>query len=80
MIATKKVQNSLSLSLTLENSDPTVNSALNKTESLKKATKTNNYIGFCKTKLASSEKLTYYKHLDRNYDMATYLSIIKKKA
>ena len=34
---------------------------------------------FYKTKLASSEKLSYYrpKHLDRNYDMAPYLSIIK---
>ena len=52
------------------------NSALNKTESLKiKKQLQNIYLEFYKTKLASSEKRTYYKHL--NYDMAPYLSIIK---
>ena len=36
-----------------------------------------NYLEFYKTKLASSEKLTYYKHFDRNYDTTPYLSFIK---
>ena len=37
-----------------------------------------NYLEFYyKEKLASSEKLTLYKHLDRNYSLAPYLSKIK---
>ena len=66
----------------LENLQRTANNETNKkqkSESLKiKKKLQKNYLEFYyKEKLASSEKITLYKHLDRNYSLAPYLSKIK---
>ena len=57
----------------------TANNETRKSESLKiKKKLQEDYLEFYyKEKLASSEKLTLYKHFDRNYSLAPYLSKIK---
>ena len=55
----------------------TTNHVMNKTESLKIKRKLQENLEFYKEKLASSEKLTFYKQLDRDYSLAPYLLNIK---
>ena len=64
--------------ISLEQYERTPNHVMNKTESLKIKRKLHeNYLEFYKEKLASSEKLTFYKHIDRDYSLAPYLLNIK---
>ena len=64
--------------ISLEQHERVPNHVMNKIESLKiKRKLQENYLEFYKEKLASSEKLTFYKHLNRDYSLAPYLLNIK---